>query len=114
MPVFYQHHDDWNTIMEDMRTSNGRRLWLVVAAALLVRGALLACAAGNGGGVLTPDSHSYLQLAGALAERGQFGPRDQPEIFRTPGYPLFLAWAHPLPGGVWALLAVQVLLDAAV
>jgi len=99
--------------MEDMRTSNGRRLWLVVAAALLVRGALLVSAAANGGSVLTPDSHSYLQLAGALAERGEFALHDQPEIFRTPGYPLFLAWAHPLPGGVWALLAVQVLLDVA-
>ncbi|MEG3900534.1 glycosyltransferase family 39 protein [Microcoleus sp. B4-C5] len=38
----------------------------------------------------TPDTDSYLVTARKLIESGQFVYSVQPEIFRTPGYPLLL------------------------
>ncbi len=88
---------------------NNRRVWMIVLAALLVRGVLLASAAGNSQGVFTPDSHSYWQLAESVAE-GNFARGGEPEIFRTPGYPAFVAAGRAVDG--WqAVIAVQLLLD---
>jgi 4-amino-4-deoxy-L-arabinose transferase-like glycosyltransferase len=52
---------------------------------------------------LRPDSASYLDSAAALAEIGRFAAApDQPanpQHFRTPGYPLYLAALYRLAGG---------------
>ena len=71
--------------------------------------------------VLTPDSNDYLHLAVQLVEkrefrRVEFTPSamrrfERPEIFRTPGYPGFLAAVFALGGGVRAAVIVQILLD---
>lgn len=63
----------------------------------------------------TPDSVGYIDLANGLAAgcgfaRAVFGRCLQAELFRTPGYPLFLA-AFP---SMRAALAVQAVLGAAV
>jgi len=76
-----------------------------------MRGGLLTTAAINHGEVLAPDSYSYRQLAGSLHQRHEFSRDGEPEIFRTPGYPVFLALIQWLHGGIWTALTAQVLLD---
>ena len=91
-----------------------RAIWIILGAALLPRIWLLAAGWNHPGRFLTPDSHGYDSLARALLERGQFSrsPERGPEIFRTPGYPAFLAAVYGLTGGsVHAAVAVQVAAD---
>src|SRR2546430_15552947 len=71
--------------------------------------------------ISTPDTSRYLQLADSLAHGDGFvrpsGERSldnpwQPEAFRTPGYPLFLASILGLTRGhIGAVLAVQIAID---
>jgi 4-amino-4-deoxy-L-arabinose transferase-like glycosyltransferase len=72
-------------------------------------------------GKFLPDSYGYLRLADTLAAKGVFGSLDQDglisyEIFRTPGYPLFLAALHNIAkiplNGVILLQIVLTLLAA--
>ena len=37
-----------------------------------------------------PDSGNYVKLAQTLSETGRFEKQGEPELVRTPGYPLFL------------------------
>ena len=87
-----------------------RGLWVILAVALFLRGALLLAAVNHRDGVFTPDSDGYWELSTSIAEAGSFARQGQPEIFRTPGYPLFLAAIRPL-GGWGAAITVQVFLD---
>ena len=62
-----------------------------------------------------PDSASYIVPAGNIvAGRGFTGPDGSPEIFRTPGYPLFLAFffaAHAgITGAIWFQHLLRILL----
>lgn len=65
----------------------------------------------------TGDSHDYWGLARQLVSEGRFGNSARPEIFRTPGYPLFLTpgvlWDQWVgyPSGTALMLLVQMLLD---
>lgn len=95
--------------MNDRRQSNGRRVWTIVAVALLMRAALLASAMNGPQSVFTPDSHSYWRLAESIRS-GSFVIDGQPEIFRTPGYPAFVAAGRLIDG--WPIVvSAQVLLD---
>ncbi len=95
-------------------------LWIaILVSAGAVRLALLAPALRDADHrVMTPDSQGYVQLARALRQRGRFAggrQQDEPEIFRTPGYPAFLALLGPdepdgSADGRWVLI-VQILLD---
>jgi hypothetical protein len=75
--------------------------WLILAAAAALRIALLSPATKSESRAFTPDSHQYASLAAHLGEgrfealRTYHDPSriemfTEPEIFRTPGYPLFL------------------------
>ncbi|MFB3892876.1 MAG: hypothetical protein ACE15C_12715 [Phycisphaerae bacterium] len=94
-------------------------LWSIVALGLAARLALLACAWDRPEGVFTPDSRDYWQLARSLDERGCFAMDPDgrwPEIFRTPGYPAYLAfwqaWHWGVAATAWrAALLAQILLD---
>ena len=91
-----------------------RWLWIILAVALAVRVALLAAVWHEPQQLLTPDSGGYLALARHLVTEGSFAAGDEPEIFRTPGYPLMLA-AALLVGGeehqIQIAAGVQILLD---
>ena len=66
----------------------------LVAALLALRGALMWYIAEYGGNHFQPDSELYVVLARNLAEQGWFSASADvfiPEVFRTPGYPAFLA-----------------------
>ncbi len=96
-------------------------MWLatILLTAMALRLALLTAAFENPEGVFTPDSYSFVQLADHLAEEGEFrkGEGEAPEIFRTPGYPLFLLTGaeygdEPHRARGWrVVLMAQVLLD---
>lgn len=64
----------------------------------------------------TPDSPTYIQPAEALLRDGRFSVAPgsaEPEIIRTPGYPLFLAAHFALFGSAaWPPLLTQVLLNS--
>ena len=80
-------------------------LWVALALRLaLPLAAFLAT--GDATVFHAPDSAGYLKLASEWLASGRFALDGQPEIFRTPGYPLFLA-PGLLLGSVdlWALLA---------
>ena len=85
-------------------------LVLIVAAACRV--GVLAPAWTDTQRMMTPDSKGYLDLADSLIGGQGFQRDDLPEVFRTPGYPMFL-----LPGaylgqdGLRAAIVAQVALD---
>ncbi|MEI8079933.1 MAG: hypothetical protein WCH61_09945, partial [bacterium] len=62
----------------------------IIALAVILRGGLLLAGLWRPAEFLTPDSADYLRLADELARHGCFGLA-QPELFRVPGYPLWLA-----------------------
>lgn len=74
--------------------------WLprILIAALLLRLALAGAMLWVGGEPEVfhrPDTGSYVQPAQELLESGRYTSEGRPELFRTPGYPLFLL------AGVW-------------
>jgi 4-amino-4-deoxy-L-arabinose transferase-like glycosyltransferase len=94
-------------------------LAILMLAALALRLGLLTAAFGNPGGVFTPDSYGYVQLADHLRNDWEFRAHEAvlPEIFRTPGYPLFLLIGvpygeAPMQSAGWrVVLLAQVVLD---
>jgi 4-amino-4-deoxy-L-arabinose transferase-like glycosyltransferase len=59
----------------------------------------------------TADSSTYLEPARSLLSQGAFAVGGQPDIVRTPGYPLFLAIGMAL-GHAWLVtIALQILLS---
>ena len=101
-----------------------RRQWLrlavlIFAAALTLRSAPLLFHRLESSRIATADSVRYLELAARLVAGEGFSRLDpvtgeaSPELFRTPGYPVFLALVSGLPGSrnAW-VLAFQILADA--
>ncbi len=91
-----------------------RPLWIILYAALLLRAGLLVSGWHDPQRFFAPDSNDYDFLAMSLVEHGEFSrtPDGPAELFRTPGYPLFLACIYA--GGnysIRAVLIVQILLD---
>ena len=76
--------------------SSGVAVGLLVTAALTIRIVLVVGVLASGAGpdaFHAPDTDSYLRDAQELLSTGTFGPPGDPDIVRTPGYPLLL-----LPG----------------
>jgi hypothetical protein len=69
------------------------RLAVPVGLAAVIRLALLAASLARTGtkGLIFPDTMSYLEPGRNLLLHGRFFTDGVPELFRTPGYPLFLA-----------------------
>jgi len=86
------------------------KIILIVAAGL--RLALLAAAWNSPGRMTTPDSADYVELANSLSGSATFQRDQQPEIFRTPGYPVFMVFASVF-GRHWLHAAAfgQILVD---
>lgn len=62
----------------------------------------------------TNDSERYTALASELLQSGQFAVEGEPEVMRTPGYPLFLAAMMGLAGSEHIVVLIQILLSFAV
>jgi hypothetical protein len=91
-----------------------RPLWIILYAALLLRAGLLVSGWHDPQRFFTSDSGDYDFLAMSLVECGEFSrmPGGPEELFRTPGYPLFLACIYAGSNfSVHAVLIVQILLD---
>ena len=86
---------------------------LPLLVALLLRGCLLLLALQATGtvAVTAGDSASYLQPARELLDRGCFCVGGQPELDRTPGYPIFAIATGAASGHLLPLLLVQILLS---
>ena len=90
-----------------------RALLLILILALAVRGLLLV-GTWRSQNAIVGDSHSYLDPAASLASEMTFRSLGMPEIFRTPGYPLFLVFCWvtgPFDFGIAQI--VQVMLSVA-
>ncbi|MCJ7542956.1 MAG: glycosyltransferase family 39 protein [Phycisphaerae bacterium] len=94
---------------------SSRTLPIILLLALAVRVGLLATLWQDGQArIYAPDSEAYIQLSHSLVEQGTFQRDGQVEIFRTPGYPLLLAFSVPWGESWWrAVLVGQVILDVA-
>ncbi|MFP4106764.1 MAG: glycosyltransferase family 39 protein [Phycisphaerae bacterium] len=77
--------------------------WVILVVALAGRVAVVPW--GHSYRAMTPDSRDYLRLANTLLDDGSFG--SDPEVFRTPGYPVLIAGAL-LTGGDSATYLVLV------
>ena len=81
---------------------------ILVGIAVRVAVALAAWSHGGPAVFLSPDSRSYLHRAATLATRSTFeNERGQPDVFRTPGYPLVLAAGYAMGYPTLFVLAVQ-------
>lgn len=75
-------------------TSSWRTFWIVTLTALLFRALLLVATGPEARYAMTSDSYSYTDPAVTLKLTGHFAKEVSgtiiPELYRTPGYPLFL------------------------
>jgi 4-amino-4-deoxy-L-arabinose transferase-like glycosyltransferase len=84
---------------------------LILLLAAAIRLGVLVTSSYHPEGRYTPDSEEYVQLAQNLCESNRFELKpDSPEVFRTPGYPFFLAVGKSL-FGMTGTLWLQVLID---
>ncbi len=92
---------------------NKRNLTPVIAAgitAIFIRIALFSAILSlNPTGFLEDDSHSYLETTHSIVTEFSYTRNDSPEHSRTPGFPLFLAGATIIGGGIWAAVLFQIL-----
>ena len=94
--------------------TDGTALGLVVIAALVIRALVTVGVLATGSGpnaFHAPDTDSYLQDAQELLETGTFGPPGEPEIVRTPGYPLLLLPGVSLGAPELVTVMLQILLS---
>jgi 4-amino-4-deoxy-L-arabinose transferase-like glycosyltransferase len=90
-----------------------KALIIILSAAALLRLALPLSAwlvTGDTESFTTSDTPTYLEPARNLLSQGAFASAGQPDIFRTPGYPLFLIPGLVI-GRVWAVtIGLQIIL----
>jgi Gpi18-like mannosyltransferase len=89
-----------------------KNIRLILGIALALRVVVWWGGLGDPHRFLTPDSHDYLRLAATLNVDGRYGTPEQPEIFRAPGYPLFLALLQHVSTSYTWLAWVQLLIDS--
>ena len=63
---------------------------------------------------LDPDSGDYLQLSDSIATNFEYSRGSDPEIFRAPGYPLFLALYRIFSNSIIPVILTQIILDSAI
>ena len=89
-----------------------RRILLILLLAAAVRFGLVAAVWNQPRRIYKPDSFSYVELMSNLGETLRFERDDRPEIFRTPGYPVFLLYGQLFGHNDWrAILISQAALD---
>jgi len=85
---------------------------LMVALALRAGVPLLAWLCGTAPGFFSePDTRAYVLTSEGLLESGQFARAGEPEIFRTPGYPLFLTPGVAIGQVACYAIALQIVLS---
>ena len=95
---------------------NTRRILLILGIALLLRALLPVAsllAVGSDKGFRFPDTGSYLRPAEEMLRTGRFTIGGEPEIRRTPGYPLLLVPGILLGSPVLVTIALQAALSLA-
>jgi len=91
-----------------------RTFKVILLVAIVARAGLLAAVWNHQERVYAPDSRDYIELSTSLVQEDGFQRNGQPEIFRTPGYPLLLAAGATWKGSWWrAVLIAQMVIDVA-
>ena len=105
----------WVGVPASLRWLLQASILLPLLVALLLRMCLLLLALHATGtvAVTAGDSASYLMPARELLHRGCFCVGGQPEMDRTPGYPIFAIATGAASGHLLSLLLVQILLSVA-
>ncbi len=105
----------WVGVAASLRWLLQASILLPLLVALLLRVCLLLLALHATGtvAVTAGDSASYLLPARELLHRGCFCVGGQPEMDRTPGYPIFAIATGAASGHLLSLLLVQILLSVA-
>ena len=105
----------WVGVAASLRWLLQASILLPLLVALLLRVCLLLLALHATGtvAVTAGDSASYLMPARELLHRGCFCVGGQPEMDRTPGYPIFAIATGAASGHLLSLLLVQILLSVA-
>jgi len=86
---------------------------IVLILSIMVRIAVLMTVLSSPDRAIRTDSGGYIELATTLGQKGVFERDDQPEIFRTPGYPLFILAFKPFGDfDLRLVLIIQILLDS--
>jgi 4-amino-4-deoxy-L-arabinose transferase-like glycosyltransferase len=99
--------------MKKLLNSRNGTIAIILAIAFFVRALIPLLAYGMTGDATAfhgYDTHSYLEPARSLIESGQFASSGRPEIFRTPGYSVFLIPGLLLDRVEFMTIAFQVLL----
>ncbi|MFP4027796.1 MAG: glycosyltransferase family 39 protein [Candidatus Brocadiia bacterium] len=91
-----------------------RAFWAILLMALTVRLLVWTGGVGNPGLFFSPDSADYVRLGENLLETGRYGTEQQPEIFRVPGYPLFLSLTFAISKNPAFVCLLQVVMGVAV
>ncbi|HEX7377805.1 MAG TPA: glycosyltransferase family 39 protein [Pirellulales bacterium] len=94
--------------------NQGRKLALLLAAAAVLRAgtALFALALAQPAPQFRePDSDGYLRLAANWWQTGRYAMGAEPEILRSPGYPLLLLPEVALGRADWLTIALQIALS---
>jgi len=93
-------------------TPRAPRAALVVALALRLAVPILSYACGTAPDFYyEPDTKAYLLTSQSLLETGRFARADAPEVFRTPGYPIFLMLGVALERVTLSAIALQIALS---
>lgn len=89
-----------------------RPLLALFAIALFVRLFVIIMASSDQNRFLCPDSYDYISLADNICNSGQYAKGVEPEIFRVPGYPAFIApFRWIMPDNLLPIVLLQALID---
>ena len=94
--------------------SPGKFLLAILATALVTRllfFVIVACSADDASVFHFPDTDSYVRPATSLLDSGVFENEHGPELFRTPGYPLFLMPGILIGHVEYVTVVLQILLS---
>ena len=86
----------------------------IVSAAFLLRLFVWIMAQSHPESMVEPDSGGYLRLAESITSHQAFGYPRQPEIFRTPGYPVFLGLCQFVSDSLAVPTFIQIILDVVI
>jgi hypothetical protein len=93
-------------------TSTKYQLILIFTIAMLIRLLCFAIGVNNYANFQTPDSAEYLTLADNLIATNFYDHGAGAEIFRVPGYPLFLALLKLCSLNIFSIIVIQTVISA--
>ena len=98
--------------MMNIFKSNKNQLILIFCFAFILRIIIFGIGCTDGYSFQTLDSTEYLTLSDQIIETGEYNQGAEPEIFRSPGYPIFLAILKLCGLNILSIIIVQIIIGA--